>query len=428
MARSLDVYLHNDEVGRLTQDDHGQMGFTYDLEWIDNPSAVPLSQSLPLRKEPFDRNECRGFFGGLLPEETQREIIAKNLGVSAKNDFALLEKIGGECAGAVTFVPSGTSLPELQSGYRELTPDDLEIALKELPRRPLMAGEEGVRLSLAGAQNKLAVRLSDSRISIPLGEAPSTHILKPASPHFDGLIENEAFCLGLAKAVGLTAATATLGNAGDVPYLLIERYDRIHVVGTDGEDSVRRLHQEDFCQALGIPSNLKYESEGRPSLKRCFELLRNVSTVPVRDLLALFDAAILNYLIGNHDAHGKNFSLLYVRGADGRVQTRLAPLYDLVCTHAYPDLSKKMAMKIGSEYDSRKIGPLDFDKLAHEVGFTERFAGERVKDLSNRILTQLPTVEARHSKAARAAQLVREASEKMSRAYYNKIYGSGAND
>ena len=420
MARSLDIYLFNDHVGRLTQDDHGHIGFTYEPEWLNNLSAVPLSQSLPLREEPFDRNECRGFFGGLLPEETQREIIAKNLGISAKNDFALLELIGGECAGAVTFVPSGTVLPELQSGYRELPPGDIERALKELPRRPLLAGEEGVRLSLAGAQNKLAVRVANSEISIPLGAAPSTHILKPASPHFDGLIENEAFCLGLAKAVGLNTVTASLGNAGEVSYLLIDRYDRIFGIDTDGEDSIKRLHQEDFCQALGIPSILKYQNEGGPSLKQCFELIRRTSSVPAPDLLALFDAVVFNFLIGNHDAHGKNFSLLYSPGADGGIQTRLAPLYDLVCTLAYPDLSKKMAMKIGSEYESRKISPMNFEKLAQEVGFTERFAGERVRSLTNRVITQLPHVEAGYSRAADVARLVRETSEKMIRAYSHK--------
>ena len=417
MARSLDVYLHDDLVGRLTQDDHGQMGFAYEHESIGKPSALPLSQSLPLREEPFGRNECRGFFGGILPEESQREIIAKNLGVSAKNDFALLEKIGGECAGAVTFVPSGMAPPDLPSGYRDLTTVELERALKELPRRPLLAGEEGIRLSLAGAQNKLAVRVSNAGISIPLGQAPSTHILKPASPHFDGFIDNEAFCLGLAKAVGLNAATATVGNAGDVSYLLIERYDRIHAAGADGGDSVTRLHQEDFCQALGIPSDLKYQNEGGPSLKKCFDLLRSASSVPARDLLHLFDAAIFNYLIGNHDAHGKNFSLLYVLGADGRTQTRLAPLYDLICTLAYPDLSKKMAMKIGGEYEPRKIGPPSFDKLAGEAGFTQRLSSERVPVLASRILAQLPALEAQYSKSAPVAQLVREASEKMSRAY-----------
>ena len=112
MARTLDVYLHSHLAGQLIQDDGGQMGFKYVEDWLNTPSATPLSQSLPLRKERFSRRECRGFFAGILPEESKREIIAANLGISARNDYAMLEQIGGECAGAVTFIPPGQRLPE----------------------------------------------------------------------------------------------------------------------------------------------------------------------------------------------------------------------------------------------------------------------------------------------------------------------------
>jgi serine/threonine-protein kinase HipA len=142
--------------------------------------ATALSQSLPLRKEPFWRKECRGFFGGILPEESKREIIAKNLGISAPNDYAMLERIGGECAGAVTFIPEGQTLPARNDTYRKLSNEELARILGELPKRPLLAGEEGIRLSLAGAQDKIAVRIEGGEICLPLGGAPSTHILKPA--------------------------------------------------------------------------------------------------------------------------------------------------------------------------------------------------------------------------------------------------------
>jgi serine/threonine-protein kinase HipA len=122
MAKTLDAYLHNELVGHLIQDDGGQMVFDYTESWLQKPSATPLSQSLPLRKERFTRNECRGFFAGILPEESKREIIARNLGISARNDYAMLEQIGGECAGAVTFIPAGAPLPERNYGYRTLFP------------------------------------------------------------------------------------------------------------------------------------------------------------------------------------------------------------------------------------------------------------------------------------------------------------------
>ena len=204
MARTLDVYIGDDIAGQLVQDDGGQMSFAYAEGWLNKPGAVPLSQSLPLRKERFKGKECRGFFAGILPEEAKREIIARNLGISARNDYAMLERIGGECAGAVTFVPAGGALPERNYDYRKLSDKELAGILRELPKRPLLAGDEGIRLSLAGAQDKVAVRIEGGEVSVPLGGAPSTHILKPAVERFDGVVFNEALCMKLAAASGLS--------------------------------------------------------------------------------------------------------------------------------------------------------------------------------------------------------------------------------
>src|SRR5713101_9563770 len=212
MARTLDVYLHEELVGHLVQDDDGQMSFEYLESWLAKPGAAALSQSLPLRKERFPAQECRGFFGGILPEESKREIIARNLGISARNDYAMLEQIGGECAGAVTFIPAGQALPERNNSYRTLSSNELAAILKELPKRPLLAGEKGIRLSLAGAQDKVAVRIEGGEVYLPLGGAPSTHILKPAVERFDGVVFNEAFCMKLAAAAGLSAAAVAIRN------------------------------------------------------------------------------------------------------------------------------------------------------------------------------------------------------------------------
>jgi serine/threonine-protein kinase HipA len=120
VARTLDVYLYADLVGYLVQDDGGQIFFNYTESWLNKPGATPLSQSLPLRKERFKGKQCRAFFAGILPEESKREIIASNLGISARNDYAMLERIGGECAGAVTFIPAGQAPPERNYRYRKL--------------------------------------------------------------------------------------------------------------------------------------------------------------------------------------------------------------------------------------------------------------------------------------------------------------------
>lgn len=403
MSRALDVYLHTDFVGNLIQNEHGEMVFTYAESWLGQPSALPLSHSLPLRKEPFSRNECRGFFAGILPEETKRDLVARNLGISARNDFAMIEQIGGECAGAVTFIPAGAKLPAQDYQYRPLPNSDLAGILRELPRRPLMAGEDGIRLSLAGAQDKIAVHVAGDKISVPLGGAPSTHILKPAIAHFEGVVFNEATCMKLAAAIGLPVAPVEIRHVEGIDFLLVERYDRKIIEAPTAISSIQRMHQEDFCQALGIVSENKYQREGGPSLKDGFKLLRDISATPVIDLQRFLDAVIFNFLVGNHDAHGKNFSLT----AD-QASIRLAPLYDIVCTAFYPELSRKMAMKIGGEYESAKIYPRHFEKMAEECGLAKPLVRKRIPELAETMVAALDKINIQHPVAYGVKDLIKE--------------------
>jgi serine/threonine-protein kinase HipA len=400
MSRKLDVYLHRERVGRLVQNNQGDVLFEYDDVWLNNPKAKFLSQSLPLAKKRFNRRECRAFFAGVLPEGGKRELIARNLGISARNDFAMLEGIGGECAGAVTFLPEGVVLPEGDDTYRPVSKAELATILRSLPRRPLLAGEQGVRLSLAGAQDKIALRMEDGAISLPLNGAPSTHILKPQIDEFPGVVFNEALCMRLAGAVGIPTANVETGQVEGIDYILVERYDRTHIVpGSGGPARLEREHQEDFCQALGVVSEHKYQNEGGPSLKQCFELVRDCSSLAVTDLQSLFEAVIFNWLVGNNDAHGKNFSLIYK--ASG--QTRLAPLYDVVSTAAYPGLSRRMAMKIGGEYESERVGPRQIEKLAEETKLSAPLALNRVPELAERVIATLPAVIPEHPAAKEVA-------------------------
>jgi serine/threonine-protein kinase HipA len=411
MTRTLDVYLFADFVGRLVQDDGGQMVFDYSDGWLTSGRAAPLSQSLPLREKRYRNKECRGFFAGVLPEESKREIIARNLGISARNNYAMLERIGGECAGAVTFMSAGQALPAREPGYRTLSQEELVAIIRELPLRPLLAGEKGVRLSLAGAQDKVAVRVEDGEISLPLGNAPSTHILKPAVERFEGVVHNEAFCMKLAAAAGLPTAPVEIGSVEGLHYLLVERYDRHHSIGPNGAQFVERLHQEDFCQVLGIVSEHKYQKEGGPTLKQCFGLIRSVSSAPVLDLKHLLDAVIFNWLVGNNDAHGKNFSLLYTGIGTGRVETRLAPLYDIVCTVAYPELSGEMAMRIGDQYSSERVTPKDFEKLSEDAGLRNPLVKRRVSEFAEVLLEKLPLVDAGNPAAEKVASILRRRAE-----------------
>jgi serine/threonine-protein kinase HipA len=399
MARILHVWLRDKLVGELQQDEHGQLRFRYAAAWLAAPDALPLSVSLPLRAEPFSQKLARPFFAGLLPEETNRGLIAKSFGISKNNDFALLDRIGGECAGAVSLMPEGAPPNGSEPGaYEPIDDATLARLLADLPKRPLLAGQKGLRLSLAGAQNKMAVARTGEGYAMPLNGAPSTHILKPPSPHFAGLIENECYCMKLAATVGLNVAGVRIGRAQDSPFLEIERYDRRHL--PDG--TLERIHQEDFCQALCVAPELKYQSEGGPGLKRCFELVRSVSSVPAVDLLRLFDAVVFNYLIGNGDAHGKNFSLLY----EGR-DIRLAPLYDLVCTQAYPELSRAMAMKLGGERNPEDVVARNWRKFADEAGFGQPVALRRIHEMAQRVLNAVEKLASEYGDTSQVPAVVR---------------------
>lgn len=400
MAKILDVYFYENNIGQLVQDNHGDINFTYSSAWLQNSNAVAISCSLPLQAEVFKRKQCSAFFEGILPEQNQRKIIAENLGISDTNNFSMLEKIGGECAGALSFILAGGVFNIQNNHYHALTHQELVKILKELPMKPLLAGERGVRLSLAGVQDKLAVYVEGQKILIPLNNAPSTHVLKPACGMYDDIIFNEYFCLKLAKKIGLFVVEVEIKKIEDIDYLLIERYDRILSKEKHNKE-IERVHQEDFCQALGIPSTKKYQNEEGPSLKQCFHLIREKSAVPVLDLDKLLNAIIFNFLIGNCDAHGKNFSLLYLN------QLQISPFYDLICTVFYQDLDKKMAMKLGGEYEIKKIKPEHFDKFADEIGFSKPQVRKRVIELIDKILHSLPAMEIQHQAQSMISNLIK---------------------
>lgn len=179
MTRALSVWWDSRVVGTLQVNQHGQMRFTYAADWLADASRPAISFSLPKQEQPFTQRQCRPFFAGLLPEETQREVIAGALGISKGNDFAFLEALGGDVAGALSLWPQGEvpPVPEPTGTPRPLSDDELSDILDTLPTRPLLAGREGLRLSLAGAQTKLPVVLIDDRVALPARGQPTTHIL-----------------------------------------------------------------------------------------------------------------------------------------------------------------------------------------------------------------------------------------------------------
>jgi serine/threonine-protein kinase HipA len=232
--------------------------------------------------------------------------------------------------------------------------------------------------------------LVDRGVALPLHGAPSSHIVKPQIRRFADTVENEALCLHLARRLGLHVVDAAARRVDGETYLLVGRYDRERRV--DG--SLARLHQEDFCQALGFPPEQKYEAEGGPRLADCFALLRRAASRPVIDLARLLDAVVFNVLIGNHDAHGKNYSLLY---RDRIVE--LAPLYDALATSVYPDLSPRFAMKIGGRHEIGRLLPRHWERFARDAQLGPALVRRRVVDLARQIN---PALE--ESKSALIAQ------------------------
>ncbi|MDP3543117.1 MAG: type II toxin-antitoxin system HipA family toxin [Elusimicrobiota bacterium] len=357
MSDTLDVFRGAKRAGRLRRDEGGLLEFQYDRNWLADADASPISVRLPLRTEAFGDDPCRVFFGNLLPEGATRQMITAKLGISESNDFKLLEVLGGECAGALSIVPEGEAA-SASGGYEPLSRKDLDRMIEEMPRTPLLLAREDLRLSLAGAQQKIPLFHENGKFFLPHGSFASSHILKPAIPGFEGVVENEAFCMALARQAGLPVPSSTL-VAGKHPFYLIERYDRVR--GEDGK--LVRLHQEDFCQALGYSYGRKYEADGGPGLEACFGLLAEHGTQPALDKMTMLRWVIFNHLIGNCDAHAKNLSMMI-----GREDYRLSPLYDLLSTRVYGRLSPKYAMRIGKQYRAEWVLKEHWERLAEEAG------------------------------------------------------------
>ena len=309
----LSVYFGNEKTGYLESTENRGVIFSYDENYLQNKNAVPLSASLPLQSNEFSQKQCIPFFSGLLPEEDSRKKIADYLHVSETSTLKLLEALGGECAGLISIFPeeNEASRPLIYSlnaeNYEALEESRLADFIEKMKARPLMRADEKLRLSLAGAQEKLALAKIDGRWYLPLNGAPSTHILKPTrTGSLSSLAQNEYICMKLAKSLGLPVPEVDLLNIAGKDVYVVERYDRIKQ-----KDSIQRLHQEDFCQALGIMSTSKYQNDGGPGIADIFAAIKKNCTVPALETQKFLRYVIFNYLIGNCDSHGKNYSLLY---------------------------------------------------------------------------------------------------------------------
>ena len=375
-------------AGRILADRHGRLSLIYEPDWLEDDQAFSLSVSMPMGNVIYPHRMITPYLWNLLPENPNvLTRWARQYHVSAANPFKLLTYVGTDVPGAAQFIPP-EQLEAIASEHAPhidwLSEADLRERLQQLRedisavRRP---GDIG-KLSLPGAQAKTAFYwdIDTNRWGVPGGRTPTTHIIKPCVPGFDGLVENEHLCQDIAARLGLIAARSSVLNL-DETYIVIERYDR--APPSADAPIPQRIHQEDLCQALSLLPARKYQEEGGPGIAQIIALLRRVSTEPEADVERFVRANIYNWLIGGTDAHAKNYSLL-ISSAD---EVRLAPLYDLSSQLPYPDLiAQKLAMRIGDHYDIARIGFEDWCLLAKAATLEQ----DQLLDWVTQMATALP--------------------------------------
>jgi serine/threonine-protein kinase HipA len=375
---TLTVYFEQRLIGTINVD-RGGPSFAYSPSWIGLRGAFPISLTMPLKSERLVAETFLPWAANLLPESEQLRTLGQLLGMARSDVIGLLSAIGGDTAGALSFGQPGRASPVQWRVIGEA--EELERMIEDLPNKPFLAGEEGVSMSLAGVQSKVGVAVDcDGRICIPMNGSPSTHILKPDSPRLPGGVQNEAFCLTLAKRMRIPTPKVTTGRAGQRTYLLVKRYDRMDVSGR-----CRRLHQEDYCQALGKPPSAKYESNQTgtcgPTLKDMFDLTRR--HMPPTEIVRLLDMVIFNVLACNSDAHAKNYSIMLRAG-----NASLAPVYDVMCGEVWKNVTKNLAQRIAGVNRGDQLKRTHWQQFARECGLNPKQVMDRVDALAKSAIAE----------------------------------------
>lgn len=388
--RRLSVFIEingiSEYVGEIAGTDSNDACFTYADTYLENPEHRAISIGLPLEEKTFNAQRTRIFFEGLLPEGFTRRCVAEWMHMDENDYVSILAGLGRECLGAIKIVDESeeTITPE----YRELSAEEVYALASEGAAESAELVTKS-HLSLTGASGKVGLYYNEKEEKwyLPIGEAPSTHIVKQSHVRLKKIVANEQLCLLTAKYLGIeipeSFIVTTDVNDEEAVLFATKRYDRKFVEDDkliDGLLAPRRLHQEDFAQALGIAASNKYEKKKEGYLKMLFDVLRSHSADPMTDSLKLWDICVFNYLIGNTDNHIKNLSLLY--GEDLK-SIRLAPAYDIVSTMIYKSSTENMALSINGICNINEITRESFEKAASQIGIGTKMAMRRFDVMVN---------------------------------------------
>jgi len=410
MSRQLNVYLHGKKTGVLFEDDMGHLLFQY-----DSGAELPLSVRMPVRSEIYDASYAEPFFNNLMPEGDALEILARKLHSSEENTFSILTRIGGECAGAVSLY-EGDMPHNLDLNPQIIDEDAVAKIIDNLPENPLLTGiDNAPRLSLAGAQSKFAVCKIGKKYYRSDDASPTTHIIKITNKRYPHLLENELFCMNLAKKI-LGTINVELREAKRKKYLEIERYDR-----WIENKNVVRIHQEDFCQVLGVLARRKYQNDGGPKIRDCYKAILEFSTRAAADAVKFIEQIVFNYLIGNTDAHAKNFSILHNNG-----EIFLSPAYDLLSSEIYPEknISREIAMIINGKAKYAALTRKDFIALYEQLGLNPLNTMRLLKDKFAHIVKTAKSVRDELNSAELSKSSVYDSIIEILSARMKKLFGN----
>ncbi|MDA3791438.1 MAG: type II toxin-antitoxin system HipA family toxin [Desulfobacula sp.] len=403
MKDRLQIIWNKRLVGTLDRHKMGRVVFQYTQDWIGKECS-PVSLSLPCRKEKFAPAISTTFFENLLPESNTRTVLAFHRRFDKKDTFAFLENFGEDCAGALSIIPEDQE-PDFTPGqYENITQELIETLDKIMldpGRYKLYPEMKHAKLSLAGAQDKLPVYIKWNQFYLPKNSgSATTHIIKPINAGFPDIPRNEAFCMELAQRSGFLIPNSKIMKIGGHELFVVDRYDRQEI-----NKKIVRIHQEDFCLAMGYPFERKYQETGGPGFIECRELIDEyLSNQGVTNRLLFIRMMVFNYIIGNHDAHGKNFSILHDKGFE------LAPFYDLVSTQIYP-LDNKFAMAIGQTFRLDRIKEHSFKQFAKDMNVRPKLLTSLINEVCEVVKNQLDGLITEHDKNYGEAKIYNDLNE-----------------